>query len=627
MVQFATCAEIPNAINDARLLAIFNHSQLVRERLSLELPIHSVEALRAALATRTPLSDALQLEQTKFHIQLLDAKQSAIKVYMNTFYGEAGNKKSPFFDLVVAGGTTALGQKYIRMVHQMVATQDCEIVYGDTDSIYMRPRFSHYRAHDTNTALNTYALIERAIQVAHSIRDQVNHQVGLLTDGKLKMEFEEVLCPSLFMGKKKYCGVKHKEVSLMPNIHLKDVLIKGIDFIKSQYPQLVKDSGYALLTDVMQMFAKYDQVHDEAHLQRIFADDYRAVMNEALQQVIVQSVDNFANATHQLMHEVQGLAPHEARSRLQLLATKKKLRDSKNGGEMKLFYARFKDLTRVKRAIQQFMRGPCSKDAMDELLAIDMQDLQYAIDTSSMQRHGIEIPQIGELVDIVYVESTSPKISDRMHLLDYVAIASHTQPDLFSIDRLAYVDMYLTSAKRLYVCTVQDCVERVNRVGRELSDEEVEQQLVDKCGPLIVERLSPQNRLIYKSEHRSDTLLAVREEYAIALSRIKLILDLPEPDLHAFVQLHNIATVANRIPRKNSLFIKDLLQYIHLDESRVHLLLEHALTNQPLLNYYIFLIKAKSWIHAAAANAEWSAMHPPGQQCAKEDAQCIMCVC
>ena len=33
---------------------------------------------------------------------------------MNTFYGEAGNKNSPFFDLVVAGGTTTLGKKYIK---------------------------------------------------------------------------------------------------------------------------------------------------------------------------------------------------------------------------------------------------------------------------------------------------------------------------------------------------------------------------------------------------------------------------------------------------------------------------------------------------------------------------------
>ena len=75
---------------------------------------------------------------------------------MNTFYGETGNKKSPFFDLIVAGGTTTLGRKYIMMVHEMVAKSDCEVVYGDTDSIYLRPRLSHYKFKQT---ANTYEMI------------------------------------------------------------------------------------------------------------------------------------------------------------------------------------------------------------------------------------------------------------------------------------------------------------------------------------------------------------------------------------------------------------------------------------------------------------------------------------
>ena len=54
-----------------------------------------------------------QTGASEFEISLLEAKQGALKIYMNTFYGEAGNRKSPFFDLIVAGGTTALGRKYI----------------------------------------------------------------------------------------------------------------------------------------------------------------------------------------------------------------------------------------------------------------------------------------------------------------------------------------------------------------------------------------------------------------------------------------------------------------------------------------------------------------------------------
>lgn len=52
-------------------------------------------------------------ETDGFKKSLLDAKQQAIKILMNTFYGEAGSQISPFFDLVVAGGTTKFGRTYI----------------------------------------------------------------------------------------------------------------------------------------------------------------------------------------------------------------------------------------------------------------------------------------------------------------------------------------------------------------------------------------------------------------------------------------------------------------------------------------------------------------------------------
>lgn len=51
---------------------------------------------------------------------------------MNTFYGETGNQKSPLFDVIISGGTTTLGQKYIRQVHKHIEARDCEIVYGDS---------------------------------------------------------------------------------------------------------------------------------------------------------------------------------------------------------------------------------------------------------------------------------------------------------------------------------------------------------------------------------------------------------------------------------------------------------------------------------------------------------------
>ena len=40
-----------------------------------------------------------------FDYNCLNSKQFALKVYMNTFYGEAGNSDSPFFLRELAGGS------------------------------------------------------------------------------------------------------------------------------------------------------------------------------------------------------------------------------------------------------------------------------------------------------------------------------------------------------------------------------------------------------------------------------------------------------------------------------------------------------------------------------------------
>jgi DNA polymerase elongation subunit (family B) len=74
-----------------------------------------------------------------FDCSCLDAKQYALKVYMNTFYGTAGDSKSPFFLRALAGGVTSAGQRNIKLVADFVKSKGFQIKYGDTDSLYLVP--------------------------------------------------------------------------------------------------------------------------------------------------------------------------------------------------------------------------------------------------------------------------------------------------------------------------------------------------------------------------------------------------------------------------------------------------------------------------------------------------------
>ena len=84
------------------------------------------------------VTDALNSEYSSvcFNIACLDTKQLALKVYMNTFYGEAGSSGSPFFLRALAGGVTSAGQRNI------------SIKYWNTDSLYLVCPEEYFRKRD-----------------------------------------------------------------------------------------------------------------------------------------------------------------------------------------------------------------------------------------------------------------------------------------------------------------------------------------------------------------------------------------------------------------------------------------------------------------------------------------------
>ena len=101
-------------------------------------------------------------------------------------------------------------------------------------------------------------MLDEANQIADRMRIFVNDLIGNQTRGKLKMAFEELLCPSVFTGKKKYFGAMYKPGDAHRetiDIAVRgSVLVKGIDFIKSQYPELIKRHGYQLISDILNQF-------------------------------------------------------------------------------------------------------------------------------------------------------------------------------------------------------------------------------------------------------------------------------------------------------------------------------------------------------------------------------------
>lgn len=209
-------------------------------------------------------------DDTCFMYNYMNAKQKALKVFMNTFYGEMGNQISPFFTIAIAGGITSEGQRNIKMVSNIVTSNGCDALghedknvkgctryYGDTDSVYISCPPRHFVKYDKeyyggkiSKLKYCTSLVEKTFDVIKRIKDIANNK--LIEDNGtsfLKLAYEEVLFPVSFFKRKMYAGIPHED-SINFFIKPSEFFIKGMVIEKRDVAKLVKTVGYEILSEM-----------------------------------------------------------------------------------------------------------------------------------------------------------------------------------------------------------------------------------------------------------------------------------------------------------------------------------------------------------------------------------------
>lgn len=77
-------------------------------------------------------SSDLTFDDIELYFAYYDSKQKALKVLMNSLYGESGNKISPFYILALAGGITSAGQYNLEFIANECKKLNCSVKYGDS---------------------------------------------------------------------------------------------------------------------------------------------------------------------------------------------------------------------------------------------------------------------------------------------------------------------------------------------------------------------------------------------------------------------------------------------------------------------------------------------------------------
>ena len=146
-----------------------------------------------------------------FEVSVLEGLQLAFKVTANSLYGQLGAKTSAIFLKDIAASTTATGRKQLLLAKKFVEDNyrnniaDAEVVYGDTDSIFV-----NFKPKDNDgNYLKGKEGLERSIQLGK----EVSKKIKSIMKNPQNLGYEKTFWPFIIFTKKRYVGNKYEDDS------------------------------------------------------------------------------------------------------------------------------------------------------------------------------------------------------------------------------------------------------------------------------------------------------------------------------------------------------------------------------------------------------------------------------
>ncbi|KAI9142436.1 hypothetical protein BKA69DRAFT_1124108 [Paraphysoderma sedebokerense] len=157
------------------------------------------QILESLLSERERVKSQMTATSDPMTKAVLNGRQLALKVSANAVYGFTGARESKLQCLPIAETTILKGAQMLSFARDAINQRykkgegchyDCRVVYGDTDSLFVRVNG---------------ATVAQAIQLGHKISNEVS---DLFPHPVIKLAFEKVYFPYLLINRKRYAGLK-----------------------------------------------------------------------------------------------------------------------------------------------------------------------------------------------------------------------------------------------------------------------------------------------------------------------------------------------------------------------------------------------------------------------------------
>lgn len=165
-----------------------------------------------------------------FEKKILDAKQYALKIMANAFYGYTGYVRARFYVLDIANAITSCGRELIQKTKNIVEKDKIlKVVYGDTDSIMVKLPASN---------------LEQAFEFGREIEEEINNELK----GVVQIKIESIFKTLLVLTKKRYAGLSFEKVNGNWN---EKIIMKGIETVRRDWCDLVSKTLYDVLEIIL----------------------------------------------------------------------------------------------------------------------------------------------------------------------------------------------------------------------------------------------------------------------------------------------------------------------------------------------------------------------------------------
>ncbi|MCX6820554.1 MAG: DNA-directed DNA polymerase [Candidatus Aenigmarchaeota archaeon] len=181
------------------------------------------------ITERDKVKKVMKSEKDKNRIRELDAKQLALKVMSNAFYGYTGYMQAKVYLLSVANTITSCGRYLIQKTRDTVEEDKrFKVIYGDTDSIMVKTGTDD---------------VPKAFDLGNELAKTINARL----EGIVSIKTEGVFKTILILTKKRYGGWMFERADDEHG----EIITKGIETVRRDWCDLVGETLYTVLEIVL----------------------------------------------------------------------------------------------------------------------------------------------------------------------------------------------------------------------------------------------------------------------------------------------------------------------------------------------------------------------------------------